>query len=103
MLARVRVAQGKFNQDMQRKLQKPQARGAGRSGSSVAMSAEELSTLKATLDAGSSSKQDGTALHVEAGKTLDVSPHPRPANDTQALAAMALETLPSSISVHCLR
>jgi hypothetical protein len=97
MLARVRVAQGKFNQDMQRKLQKPQARGAGRSGSSVAMSAEELSTLKATLDAGSSSKQDGTALHVEAGKTLDVSPHPRPANDTQALAAMALETLPSSM------
>ena len=105
MLARVRVAQGKFNLDMQRKLQKPQARGSGGAGASVAMSVEELSaTLKASLDAGSSSMQDGTALHIEGGKTLDVGgktvgvhPHPRPTNDTQALAAACLETLPSSM------
>ena len=105
MLARVRVAQGKFNLDMQRKLQKPQARGTGGAGASVAMSVEELSaTLKASLDAGSSSMQDGTALHIEGGKTLDmgdktvgVHPHPRPTNNTQALAAACLETLPSSM------
>ena len=104
MLARVRVAQGKFNLDMQRKLQKPQARGASGAGgaggasgavTSVEMSAEELSaTLKATLDAGGSSMR----AEVDGGKVLG---HPRATddtrNDTQALAAMALETLPSSM------